>query len=63
MSTEPILCKRDGYPMSEGIALQNTIVTSSDFGSFGHGATQSRTGQPLLIRCLKCPKCGRSITI
>jgi hypothetical protein len=53
-----------GGLMQDAIALQNTLVSSNDFGndSNSRGTTQSRTGNTKLIQVRKCSQCGHSHT-
>lgn len=52
-------CKRDGSPLREGIALQMQPVYEDN----RYGTVIYPIGFPKLVRCLKCPECGYSITV
>ncbi len=55
-------CRRCKIPMREGEALQNTLAGYPDFPGDRHAVTLSRTGPAEIIKCWKCPACGRSIS-
>lgn len=53
-----------GGLMQDSTALQNTLVSSDDFGNDAgsRGTTQSRTGPATQIKVRKCSQCGHSHT-
>lgn len=55
-------CPKDWSKLQPSHALKNTLVSSNDFGGdqFEDGATQSRSGNAIMVDCLKCPQCGFS---
>ena len=57
------ICKKCGGSMKPSKALENTLVSSDDFGGDANqrGSTQSRSGTAILVDCLKCDACGHSI--
>lgn len=58
-------CKKCGGAMKASKAIQNTVVASPDFpGDTGkeRGCTLNYGGPGKLIDCLKCEKCGWSVT-
>ena len=55
-------CKKCNTPMKEGIAIQQTYTKGSPDFIGGDIVTMSPGGAGKLIPCLKCPKCGYSIT-
>ena len=48
--------------MKEGVALENTLISSDDFGNDAgtRGTTQSRIGPAKIIKVYKCSTCGQS---
>ena len=57
-------CQKCNTPMVAGKALAQTFVGGMpDFPGDTHASTFSAGGPGELIDCLKCPNCGRSITI
>jgi hypothetical protein len=49
--------------MQYGIAIEQTYVGGMpDFAGDRHSSTFSAGGTGKVINCLKCPKCGRSVT-
>lgn len=59
-----VFCIVCGSIMKPGIAMQNSLISFSDFGQDEgqRGTTQSRTGKPAFVLVNKCQKCGHSIT-
>lgn len=56
-------CKRCGGLMSPSVAMQQTFTSGSpDFPGDLTGITLSPGGPGKLIECLKCDKCGWSVT-
>mgnify|MGYP000916018169 CR=1 FL=1 len=57
-------CFKCGGLMTDGQAIQNSLVSSEDFGGDAgeNGTTQTRTGPPKIIAVRKCSKCGHSHT-
>lgn len=51
------LCKKCDVPMKDGQALQNQLV-----GGTHRGATLSPLGPAQMVKVLKCPDCGHSVT-
>ena len=53
-----------GGLMKDSTALQNTLVSSNDFGNDAgqRGTTQSRTGKARMLNVRKCSNCGHSHT-
>lgn len=53
-----------GGLMQDGIAYQNTLVSSDDFGNNAgsRGTTQSYSGPAIQVKVRKCPQCGHSHT-
>lgn len=52
-------CPRCGGTMLPGVAIQNTAVGIQDMGEV---CTMSYGGPGKMIECLKCEKCGYSVT-
>ncbi len=61
VSRERRLCRKCRKVLKPGIAIQQTLVGCADFIG-GEVITLSPGGPGKLISCLKCPKCGHSIT-
>ena len=59
------LCRRCNVPMVPGKALHDTLVSMDDFGGDAGepGTTLRRSGPAVLVDCLKCPECGRSVEL
>ena len=58
-----LVCPKCKVPLKPGKAIQSTIVGGSpDFAADGEVVTYSEGGPGKLIDCLKCPKCGYSVT-
>jgi len=55
-------CKHCGGAMLRGHALQNTLTGYPDFPGDSGPVTVSRTGPAQVVPCLKCIRCGYSIT-
>lgn len=55
-------CFKCGGIVNDAEALQNTLLTSDDFGndSGDKGTTQTRVGTAIKIKCRKCIDCGHS---
>lgn len=53
-----------GGLMTDGKALDNTLVSSDDFGNDAgqRGTTVSKVGQPVIKQVRKCISCGHSHT-
>jgi len=51
--------------MVRSIAFQDSLVESEDFGGDKGepGTTRSYTGEAILVPCMKCKRCGYSITV
>jgi hypothetical protein len=60
--TTRLPCKRCGGQMVRGHALQNTLSGSPDFPGGDQLVTLSRTGPAQVVPCLKCVRCGYSIS-
>lgn len=62
---EKITCKKCKGECKPSTALENTWVSSDDFGgdAFQPGSTISKIGQPVIIDCYKCIECGHSFTL
>lgn len=61
--TEAPTCHRCGIPMRPGIAIAQTYTAGApDFPGDREGITMSAGGPGRVIKCLKCPDCGRSVT-
>jgi len=56
-------CKKCGGTMLAGKAISQTLVGSPDFPGDIRGVTMSPGGPGELMDCLKCEKCGWSITL
>ncbi len=54
-------CRRCGGRMKRGIALEQTYTGSPDFPG-GEAVTMSPGGSGRLVECMKCEKCGWSVT-
>jgi hypothetical protein len=52
-------CKKCKATLKQGIALQNRLGGVPDFVD-GEVMTVSPNGKADLIKCLKCPLCGKS---
>ena len=57
-----MICKTCNVPLVKSMALQDKILYIQSTDEFG-GTQLSVLTQPVLIECLKCAKCGYSITI
>ena len=59
------LCYVCGGLMTDGEALDNTLISYDDFGgdAGNRGTTQSKDGEAKLIKVRKCQSCGHSHTI
>lgn len=55
-------CRKCGGNMIYGKAIQQTLTGSPDFPGDTRGITMSPGGSGKLIDCLKCEKCGWSVT-
>lgn len=55
-------CKRCGGTMLRGHALQNTLTGYPDFTGSDSVVTVSRTGPAQVVPCLKCQRCGYSVS-
>ena len=57
-------CFECGELMQDGEALDNTLVSSDDFGNDAgqRGTTVSKVGQPVIKQVRKCISCGHSHT-
>lgn len=55
-------CTKCGGDMKPGTALHNTLVGFPDFPG-GEVSTVSRGGPGRLVPCMKCVKCGWSVTV
>jgi hypothetical protein len=54
-------CKNCNSNCKQSKALLNTLVESTDLGTYGtSGNTQSRVGDAELVDCMKCENCGHS---
>ena len=54
-------CKECGGHMKPSKALLNQLVTFVDFnGDASDRGTQSRSGSPIMVDCLKCVDCGHT---
>jgi hypothetical protein len=57
-------CRKCGAEMLPGVALVNRLVGIPDFiGSRSVVTVSPDTKQPLQVRCLKCMRCGWSVTV
>lgn len=52
-----------GAPLEPGVALAQTAVGAPDFAGDARPVTLSPGGPGKLTPCLKCPRCGYSMTI
>jgi hypothetical protein len=59
----PIACKKCGGDMHEGKAIAQTLTGMPDFPGDKSPVTLSAGGPGVLIDCLKCSKCGWSMTV
>jgi hypothetical protein len=58
-----MICRKCNVEMQPGVALGQTFVGGMpDFPGEAHSTTFSPGGPGKMIDCLKCPKCGRSVT-
>jgi hypothetical protein len=55
-------CRKCGGNMIAGKAIQQTLTGTPDFPGDDHAVTLSPGGSGKLIDCLKCEKCGWSVT-
>ena len=62
MNNKEVRCFKCGGIMKEGVALENTLISSDDFGNDAgtRGTTQSRIGPAKIIKVYKCSTCGQS---
>lgn len=58
----PVTCLRCDGTMAEGVAIQETLTGVPDFPG-GAVATVSPGGPGRLVSCLKCVKCGYSLSV
>jgi hypothetical protein len=52
-------CLRCRVKLEPGIAMVSTLVRSRDFGEI---ITLNPGGPGRMVKCMKCPKCGYSVT-
>lgn len=55
-------CQKCGAQMSPGIALENIPTGSPDFIG-GDVVTVSSSGRATIVDCLKCERCGHSLSV
>lgn len=55
-------CRRCGGNMVPGLALAQTYTGLPDFPGDSRAVTMSPGGPGKLVPCLKCVKCGHSVT-
>jgi len=58
----PLTCRRCNGLMAEGVAIQETLTGVPDFPG-GAVATVSPGGPGRLVPCMKCQKCGHSLSV
>lgn len=62
MKHENNKCKKCGGTMNPGKAIEQTWVGTPEWPGEWRGVTMSPGGSGKLIDCMKCEKCGWSIT-
>lgn len=58
----PVICLRCDGTLAEGVAIQETLTGVPDFPG-GAVATVSPGGPGRLVPCMKCVKCGYSLSV
>lgn len=58
----PLHCGKCLVVMLPSVALENVLTGIGDFHDGDDVVTLSPSGRARIVKCLKCPSCGRSVT-